>query len=77
LYSALPRTLSKSGSVERWAASRQPCEIASSSQVAARAARHLDDRLGEALAAAKVGAEQALVGVDHANERELRKVVAL
>ncbi len=44
---------------------------------AARAARNLEDRLREPLVAARIRAEQALVRVQHADERDARKVVAL
>src|SRR5690606_39543084 len=43
---------------------------------AAGAARDLHDRLREPLVAAKVRAEKALIGVQHADERDVRKVVA-
>ena len=45
--------------------------------LAAGTAGDLDDQLRHALVAAKVRAEQALIGVDHADKRQLRKVMAL
>ena len=42
-----------------------------------RTAGHLDDRLRQPLVTAKVGAEQPLVGVDDADQRELGEMVAL
>ena len=41
-----------------------------------RAAGDLQDRLRETFVAARVGAEQALIGVQHADERDARKIVA-
>ncbi len=41
------------------------------------AAGDLQDRLREPLVAARIGAEQPLVGVQHADERHARKVMAL
>ena len=41
------------------------------------AARDLQDRLREPLVAARIGAEQPLVGVQHADERDAREVMAL
>jgi hypothetical protein len=44
---------------------------------AAGAAGDLHDGLGEALGGAEVGAEQALVGVQHDDQRDVREIVAL
>ena len=44
---------------------------------ASGAARDLQNRLREALVAARIGAEQPLIRVQHADERDAREVVAL
>ncbi len=37
----------------------------------------LNDRLGHALSAAKIGAEQALIGINNSHQRQIRKVMSL